>query len=172
MMNKGGAGFSVNSNAGWNQREMEDHQKGREQRKNKSGEEKRLQEIKAGVITSSVGLGMMIFLRFLFKAIASTLPWQEANILRGLWWIGWVPLLVGLAVIFNGLFISKKIVELNQQQDEDVPPQTFQPVPITTPVQQLNEASPFQFADYSIAEPTTTKLREPAPISSPRDTNQ
>ena len=40
---------------------------------------KRLEEIKAGVITSSVGFGLMVFLGLLFNAIASTMDGPEAT---------------------------------------------------------------------------------------------
>lgn len=171
VMGKGGAGVRPNGPTDWNKVALEEYQEERERKKKKTPEEKRLNEIKGGVITASVGLGLMIFLRFLFQAIASTMPWEEANVLRGIWWAGWIPFLVGLGIIFNGLVVSKKIVELKRQQEKANPQPLFSSVPGTSPVPQLTEASPSQIADYSVTEPTTTKLREPIPIPASRDTH-
>lgn len=171
VMGKGGAGVRINGPTNWNKVALEEYQEDRERKKKKSAEEMRLDEIKTGVITTSIGLGLMIFLRFLFQAIASTLPWQEANILRGLWWVGWIPFLVGLGVIFNGLVIGKKAVELKRREEGDNLHSLYVPVPNTSPVPQLAEASQSANADYSVTESTTTKLREPVTVPSSRETN-
>ena len=171
VMGKGGAGTRSNGPVDWNKVALEDYEDERERKKKKTPEEKRFDEIKAGVITSSIGLGLMIFLRFLFLAIASTLPWQEANVMRGLWWVGWIPFLVGLGIILNGVVIGKKVVELKRKQESGkLHPPLFS-VPNTAPVPQLTEASQSGIADYSVTESTTTKLREPISVPSPRDTN-
>lgn len=167
VMSKGGAGNSVN----WDQWWIEEHQEKREQRKKKLPEEKRLEEIKAGVITASVGLALSIFLNLLFEAIASSVGGPESIILQRIWAVGLVPLLVGLAIVFNGIFISKRIVELKTQSPDQIPQPLFAPVPNTSPVQQLGEASAQPVTEFSIAEPTTARLREPISIPSPRDTN-
>jgi hypothetical protein len=171
VLGKGGAGAATNSPVNWQQVALEEHQEERDGKKRKTPEEKRYEEIKGGVITASIGLGLMIFLRFLFNAIASTLPWEEANVLRGLWWVGWIPFLIGLSVIFNGYFISRRIVELKRQQEPANPQPQFSAVPGTSHVPLLTEASQSPISEYSVTEPTTTRLREPVPVSSPRDTN-
>lgn len=170
VMNKGGAGVRKNAASNWTEAFWEDHEEEREREKKKLPEEKRLEEIKAGVITTSVGVALMIFLSFLFEAIANSTDGPGANILRSLWAVGLIPTLVGLGITFNGLVISKRLVELKKQQAAKAPQPMFAAVPNTSPVAQLNEAQS-QLADYSITEPTTTKLREPVPIASPRDTN-
>jgi hypothetical protein len=74
---------------------------------------KRYQEIKAGVIVSSVGIALAIFL-FVFMGglIASSKVSQDAaEILSRLWVAGVIPLFVGLALITNGVVVSKKLVE-------------------------------------------------------------
>ena len=172
VMSKGGAGSSANQSADWNQWWIEEHQEKREQNKKKLPEEKRLEEIKTGVITASVGLAISIFLNLFFEAIASASGGPEAIILQRIWAVGLLPLFIGLAIIFNGLFISKRIVDLKKQSQMDIPQPLFASVPNTSPVAQLNEAEPSQLADYSITERTTTRLREPVPVSSPRDTNR
>ncbi len=167
VMSKGGAGNS----ADWNQWWIEEHQEKREQNKRKSPEEKRLEEVKGGVITASIGLAITIFFNFLFSAIANANGGPEADILRSLWAVGLVPLFIGLAFIFNGLFVSKRIVELKKQNAENAPQPLFAAVPNTSPVLQIGESSAQPISDYSIAEPTTARLREPIPMASSRDTN-
>ena len=93
----------------------EDLRTARRAQKKKTPEEKRLEEIKSGVITSSVGFGLMIFLSFLFDAVASTVDGPASNILRSLWAVGLLPFMIGAGVIFNGLFVSKRIVELKRR---------------------------------------------------------
>jgi hypothetical protein len=76
-------------------------------------EVKRYNEIKAGVITSCVGLGASIFLFFLMQGIIQSGHNSPADneILSRIWIAGVIPFLIGLALIINGLFVSKKIVE-------------------------------------------------------------
>ena len=78
---------------------------------------KRYTEIKAGVIASSVGIGVMIFLNALMQGIISsgyTSP-GDAAILSRIWLAGIIPFFVGLALVVNGSFVSKKQVELAQR---------------------------------------------------------
>lgn len=167
VLSKGGAG----NPADWNQWWLEEHQEKRERDKKKSPEEKRLEEVKAGVITASIGLALSIFLNLLFEAIANTVGGPEAIILQRIWAVGLVPLFIGLAVVFNGMFITKRIVELKTPRPDPMPQPLFAPVANTSPVQQLGEASAQPVSDFSISEPTTARLREPISIPSPRDTN-
>jgi hypothetical protein len=84
-----------------------------EQQRGITPEVKRYNEIKAGVIVSSVGIALAIFL-FVFMGglIASgQVSPEDAVILSRLWIAGVIPLFVGLALITNGLVVSKKIVE-------------------------------------------------------------
>jgi len=171
VMGKGGAGVIAQSPAGWDQLALEEYREERERKKKKTPEEKRYEEIKAGIITSCVGLGVMIFFSFLFNAIANTVEGPEANILRSLWAVGLVPFLIGLGITFNGLIVSKRIIELKRQQVDAAPKPLFSAVPVTAQVPQLTGSSLEPVADFSITEPTTSKLREPTPVPSSRDTN-
>lgn len=76
-------------------------------------EVKRYTEIKTGVIVSSVGIALAIFL-FVFMgglvASGKVTP-EAAEILSRLWVAGVIPLFVGLALITNGVIVSKKLVE-------------------------------------------------------------
>jgi hypothetical protein len=143
----------------------------REARRKKAPEEKRLEEIKAGVISISVGFGLMVFLSFLFDAIASTVDGTASNILRTLWVVGLIPFMIGLGVLFNGLFVSKRIVEVKRQQEQKNQQLPLFSAPNTSPVARLVEPSQSPASDFSITEMTTTKLREPVSVPSPRDTN-
>ena len=77
-------------------------------------EVKRYNEIKAGVIASCVGIGVTIFLYFLMHALAIKNP-DAAEILRSVWLAGLIPFMVGVALIINGVLVSKKMVEVIEQ---------------------------------------------------------
>ena len=75
---------------------------------------KRYNEIKAGVIVSSVGIGVMIFLHFLMQGVilSGQNPPSDNAILSRIWLAGIIPFFVGFALIVNGLLVSKKQVEI------------------------------------------------------------
>ncbi len=81
-------------------------------------EHKRYNEIKAGVITASVGVALMIFLLVFMRGIVlgGNVSPGEAEILSRVWIAGVIPLLVGLGIIFNGTFLSKKQVEVADRE--------------------------------------------------------
>jgi len=76
-------------------------------------EVKRYNEIKAGVITSCVGLGVAIFLFVFMQGIilSGQNPPGDNEILSRVWIAGVIPFLVGLGLIINGMFVSKKLIE-------------------------------------------------------------
>ena len=74
-------------------------------------EVKRYNEIKAGVIASSVGIALAIFLFVFMQGIAGNVPPDAARVITRLWIAGIIPFMVGLALILNGVLVSKKIVE-------------------------------------------------------------
>ena len=78
-------------------------------------EVKRYNEIKAGVIVSSVGFGLAIFLHMFMKGIAAQVAPDEAEILTRIWVVGIIPFMVGLALIINGMVVSKRIVEAQER---------------------------------------------------------
>jgi len=80
-------------------------------------EVKRYNEIKAGVITSSVGVGLMIFLAiFMEGVIASGVSESAVAILSHLWIAGVIPFVVGVALIVNGVVVSKRMVEIQERE--------------------------------------------------------
>jgi len=169
VLGKGGA--SIRKGDEWESAWVEDRRARIEARRKKTPEEKRLEEIKGGVITSSVGFGLMVFLSFLFDAIATTVDGPASNILRTLWVVGLIPFMVGLGVLFNGLIVSKRIVEVKRQQEQKDQQLPLFSAPNTSQVARLVEPSQSPISDFSITETTTTKLREPVSAPSPRDTD-
>lgn len=83
-------------------------------------EMKRVTEIKAGVITGSVGVAVTIVLYVLMQGIVlgGKVPPDTAEILSRLWVAGMIPILVGLALMINGLIVSKKLVEIAKRDRE------------------------------------------------------
>jgi hypothetical protein len=137
----------------------------------KSPEEKRINEIKEGVITSCVGISITIFLLFLMPAVSIGLDPKERAILHAVPYAGIIPFLIGLGIIFNGLFLSKRLVDLKREEVQANKHPSFSPVPETAPVHRIAESYQPPVADFSVTESTTTKLREPAPVSVNRDTD-
>jgi hypothetical protein len=125
-------------------------------------EVKRRNEIKAGVIVSSVGLGVMVFLYFLMQGIilAGDIKPGDEFILSRIWIAGLIPFLIGIALIINGAFISKmfagnenRVAETERQttQLRGVGDNTYLP-PADT-----NDLFP---AGFSVTDETTQHLVE------------
>ena len=79
-------------------------------------EVKRYTEIKAGVITSSVGVGISIFLFVFMQGLVNVVGPEARQILPHLWIAGVIPFLVGLALIVNGLVVSKRMAEVQERE--------------------------------------------------------
>jgi hypothetical protein len=73
-------------------------------------EVKRLNEIKAGVIVSSVGIAVSIFLFVLMQGIirGGDVTPADVEVLSRIWVAGLIPLMIGIGLIINGVFISKR----------------------------------------------------------------
>jgi len=84
-------------------------EKERERHKETTPETRRRNEIKAGVITASVGVGVMITVFMIMQGIIAGgfVPQAVAEILSRVWISGVIPLMVGLALIINGVFVNK-----------------------------------------------------------------
>ena len=117
-------------------------------------EVKRYNEIKAGVIVSCVGIGVSIFLYFLMNAVAATEP-HDAEILKAVWLAGVVPFMVGLALIINGVVVSKKMVEVIEREREKSNSLEEGPAPrgLRSP-----DTSEFVPANFSVTDQTTRHL--------------
>src|SRR5689334_15908157 len=69
---------------------------------------RRYQEIKAGVITTSVGVGLAIFLFVFMQGLLGSVTPQAAQIITRLWIAGVIPFFVGIALMINGVVVSKR----------------------------------------------------------------
>ena len=111
-------------------------------------------EIKAGVITASVGVGLAIFLFVFMQGIIAggKIDTAAAAILSRLWIVGVIPLLVGLGLLINGLFVkgsSQPLAKPNafekNAQQAALPP---------------GDISEFTPSPSSVTEHTTRQLRD------------
>ena len=80
-------------------------------------EVRRYNEIKGGVITGSVGLALAIFLNVFMQGLvlSGKIPPDVAEIISRLWIVGVIPFFVGIALIVNGVFVSKRLAEVARQ---------------------------------------------------------
>ena len=118
-------------------------------------EVKRYNEIKAGVITGSIGLALMLVLAILMQGVimGGKVPDDTAEILSRIWIAGVIPLFVGIALIINGVFVSKKIVEAANREA----------LPARDPNANLlypQNTTEFVPKNLSVTEETTRHLRE------------
>jgi len=127
-------------------------------------ESKRRNEIKAGVITASVGAGVMTLLYFLMQGIilGGKVSPSDAEILSRIWIAGVIPLVVGLALIINGLYVSRMFAateksEQNRQAAELKEKGAGEYLPPA-------DTSPFFAAGYSVTDETTQHLNEPVGV--------
>jgi hypothetical protein len=128
----------------------------KDRRRGLTPEQKRRREIKAGVITLAAGVSLTVVLSVIMEAIVinGRISTLAADILSRVWIVGLIPILVGVALIFNGVFISKKTpdaaIDQTPRLDE-------------LPSANTNELPPAQpFA--SVTDNTTRHLEEPLPV--------
>jgi len=72
-------------------------------------EDKRRREIKAGVITASSGVALTLVLAAIMDGIiiGGGVSSAAIAILSRLWIVGLIPIFVGVALVVNGVFVSK-----------------------------------------------------------------
>jgi hypothetical protein len=121
-------------------------------------EKNRLNEIKGGVITGLSGVGVMISFYFFFGAVAEQAG-NGADIIRNLWLLGIVPTLIGAGLLFNGFFISRRLVKLNEQLLQTAPPRTLTALSAKTTDRLVFDAPTSGGA--GVTEDTTAHLTEP-----------
>lgn len=119
-------------------------------------EMKRYNEIKAGVITSCVGIGLAIFLYIFMQGIILNGNASSAEVLSRLWIAGVLPLFVGIALIINGLFVSKKLVEITGKAQ--TAPNNLQEG-LNAQSLGTGDANEFIPSGFSVTEDTTKNLR-------------
>lgn len=122
-------------------------------------EVKRYKEIKAGVIVSSVGIALMIFLSIFMQGIilSGHVNSDAAQIISRVWVSGVIPFFVGLALIINGTFVSKKLVELGRQRQQDQ--NMLERDAAEGRVLSAADTTEFISPDFSVTEDTTKHLR-------------
>jgi hypothetical protein len=139
-----------------NKRELE-----LEQQRGITPEVKRYNEIKAGVITSCVGVGLMIFLYVFMQGIilGGKIPPNAAEIISRIWVAGVIPVFVGVGLLINGLFVSKKQIEAVRQK-LPAQPSAFEK---ETEPHSLRSADTVGLipSDVSVTEETTRHLSNP-----------
>jgi hypothetical protein len=119
---------------------------------------KRFNEIKAGVITSSVGVALMIFLYFLMQGIITggKVTFEEASILSKIWIAGVIPFFVGMGLMINGTYVSKKLIEATREQYRP----ELNPQERESPALSSADTSEFIPANLSVTEGTTRHLSQ------------
>jgi hypothetical protein len=127
-------------------------------------EVKRYNEIKGGVITASVGLALMIFLAIFMEGIVrgGNVPHEAVEILNRLWVVGVIPLFVGLGLIINGVFVSKKQAEAARRAAAAIAPEALGRAPQPSALRSA-DTSEFVPPDYSVTEGTTKHLSSSGP---------
>ena len=128
---------------------------------------RRLNEIKAGVITSSVGIAVTIFLYVLMKGIilGGGVSTGAAEILSRSWVAGVIPAMVGLGLMINGIFVSKKLVQIAGEAspvvtdsiDREFERRSLRPA----------DTNEFPSPQFGVTEGTTKHLSTSGPASGP-----
>lgn len=132
---------------------------------------KRRNEIKAGVITANIGVGLMIFLFVLMGGIIAggQVSDAAAAILSRIWIAGVIPFFVGLALIINGVLVSSKskaapqVANVQPELGDPAPPSFLPPRP---------ETNPLEREVFSVTDETTKHLEAPAKIRPGHTKNQ
>jgi hypothetical protein len=117
---------------------------------------KRYNEIKAGVIVSSVGVGLAIFLAIFMQGIVGKVEPDVVPIITRIWIAGIIPFMVGLALIVNGLVVSKRIVEAMEREHQRDKSLEETPAPRGLRTADTSEFIP---AGTSVTEHTTRHLQ-------------
>ena len=122
-------------------------------------ETKRYNEIKAGVITGSVGLALMIFLAVFMEGIivGAKLSTVAAEILARVWLAGLIPFFVGLALVFNGYVVSRKAIEAANREGRKTG--ELSGASSDTPALKPANTTEFIATPFSVTEDTTKHLK-------------
>lgn len=127
----------------------------KDRRRGLTPEMKRVREVKAGIITASAGVGLTVVVAFIMEGIiASGVSAAAIAILSRLWIVGLIPVLVGAALIVNGMFVTKREKagpSANElAADEAIGPGSEYVAPATT--------NQLESANFGVVEETTKHL--------------
>lgn len=127
-------------------------------------EVKRYNEIKAGVITSSIGVALMIFLYVFMQGIVlgGKVPQDTAEIISRIWIAGVIPFFVGLGLLINGIVVSKRLVETERRAELSKAADTGA-LERGAERRSLSSADTSEFlpTNFSVTEDTTKHLTSP-----------
>ena len=123
-------------------------------------EVQRAREIKAGVITASVGIGLAIFLYVFMQGIilSGNVAPGAVEILSRLWVVGVIPFCVGLGLAFNGVVVSRRVVLAASQASAKIGAPERETDPHFLRSADKAGADP---PNFSVTEETTRRLRGP-----------
>ena len=119
----------------------------------------RYDEIKAGVIVGTIGIGIGIFLYVFMHGVilSGNVTASSAEILSRLWIAGVIPLFVGISLIINGLFVTKRLVEISREASKGGPLNLKDDLdPQALPAADTAEFVP---SNFSVTEHTTKHLK-------------
>ena len=121
---------------------------------------RRYTEIKAGVITSCIGVAISIFLSILMRGIIASgnVDHATAEILSRIWVAGVFPFFVGIALLFNGVIVSRKLVEIENRRARDG--RLDLEAHNQNPALRAADTSEFTPQAFSITEGTTKHLKD------------
>ncbi|MBA2731899.1 MAG: zinc ribbon domain-containing protein [Acidobacteria bacterium] len=120
---------------------------------------KRANEVKGGIITSCVGIGLMIFLYVFMQGLikSGVIPAHVAVILSHVWIAGVLPFFVGIGLTINGLFVGKR---LDKGAGRELP---ARPDSLESDIKHLSlrpaDTTEFITPNFSVTEDTTKHLR-------------
>ena len=143
-----------------------------DQLQGKTPETRRRNEIKGGIITASAGVSLMIVLFVLMNGIILSGRVSDAaiEILSRIWIVGLIPVFVGIALIFNGIFVSRRGVKA-PVHDTAAPDSSNELRSPETPAF-LSPADTTDLASgipFSVTDETTKHLKQP--VGHRRDTS-
>jgi hypothetical protein len=123
-----------------------------------NSEVKRVKEIKDGVISTSVGIAVTIFLFVLMQGIirSGDVKPGDVEILSRVWVAGLIPFMVGLGLIVNGVFVSKHFGK-NMKDTSPLGHQTIDQGPDPRRLRPA-ETTEFLSPPFGITEGTTKHL--------------
>jgi hypothetical protein len=107
------------------------------------------------VITGSLGLALAIFL-FVFMnglVLSGKVSPAAAEIISRLWIVGVIPMFVGIALVINGVFVSKRLAQIARdaaRRPSNLPESDINPITNGTA-----ETTKFIPPGFSVTENTT-----------------